>query len=38
MEKVKLTYFGGNGRAGIIRAMLDYSKIPFENEVIDFKD
>ena len=38
MEKVKLTYFGGNGRAGIIRAMLDYAKIPFENEVIDFKD
>jgi hypothetical protein len=38
MEKVKLTYFGGNGRAAIIRAILDYAKVPFENEVIDFKE
>lgn len=38
MEKVKVTYFGGNGRAAIIRAILDYEKVPFENEVIDFKD
>ena len=31
MENVKLTYFYKNGRVGLIRAMLSYKKIPFEN-------
>ena len=31
MENVKLTYFKDNGRVGLIRAMLAYKKIPFEN-------
>ena len=31
MENVKLTYFKDNGRIGLIRAMLLYKKIPFEN-------
>ena len=31
MENVKLTYFKDNGRVGLIRAMLLYKKIPFEN-------
>ena len=31
MENVKLTYFNNNGRVGLIRAMLCYKKIPFEN-------
>ena len=31
MENVKLTYFKDNGRVGLIRAMLTYKKIPFEN-------
>ena len=31
MENVKLTYFKDNGRVGLIRAMLSYKKIPFEN-------
>jgi len=31
MENVKLTYFNANGRVGLIRAMLAYKKIPFEN-------
>ena len=31
MENVKLTYFTINGRVGLIRAMLAYKKIPFEN-------
>ena len=31
MENVKLTYFNDNGRVGLIRAMLSYKKIPFEN-------
>ena len=31
MENVKLTYFTDNGRVGLIRAMLSYKKIPFEN-------
>ena len=31
MENVKLTYFKDNGRVGLIRAMLCYKKIPFEN-------
>ena len=31
MENIKLTYFRDNGRVGLIRAMLAYKKIPFEN-------
>ena len=31
MENIKLTYFNDNGRVGLIRAMLCYKKIPFEN-------
>ena len=31
MENVKLTYFTSNGRVGLIRAMLSYKKVPFEN-------
>ena len=31
MENVKLTYFTSNGRVGLIRAMLAYKKVPFEN-------
>ena len=31
MENVKLTYFNNNGRVGLIRAMLCYKNIPFEN-------
>ena len=31
MENVKLIYFNANGRVGLIRAMLAYKKIPFEN-------
>ena len=31
MENVKLTYFKDNGRVGLIRAILAYKKIPFEN-------
>ena len=31
MENVKLIYFNANGRVGLIRAMLSYKKIPFEN-------
>ena len=31
MENVKLTYFIQNGRVGLLRAMLCYKKVPFEN-------
>ena len=31
MENVKLIYFNANGRVGLIRAMLGYKNIPFEN-------
>ena len=31
MENVKLIYFNANGRVGLIRAILSYKKIPFEN-------
>ena len=31
MENVKLTYFNQNDRLGLIRAMLCYKKVPFEN-------
>ena len=31
MENVKLIYFNANGRVCLIRAMLAYKKIPFEN-------
>ena len=31
MENIKLTYFKANGRVGLIRAMLCYKKVPFEN-------
>ena len=31
MENIKLTYFNQNGRVGLLRAMLCYKKVPFEN-------
>ena len=31
MQNIKLTYFNQNGRVGLIRAMLCYKKVPFEN-------
>ena len=34
MENVKLTYFVQNGRVGLLRAMLCYKKVPFENIMI----
>lgn len=34
----KLHYFGGNGRASNIRAILDYSKATWENLLIDFAE
>ena len=38
MENVKLTYFKDNGRVGLIRAMLSYKKIPFENIMLTFDE
>lgn len=37
-DTFKLTYFGGNGRAAIIRAIFSVMKYPFENEVIEPKE
>ena len=38
MENVKLTYFNANGRVGLIRAMLAYKKIPFENIIYTMEE
>jgi len=38
MENVKLTYFIQNGRVGLIRAMLCYKKVPFENIMLSLED
>ena len=38
MENIKLTYFNMNGRVGLIRAMLCYKKIPFENILITMEE
>ena len=38
MENVKLTYFNQNGRVGLIRAMLCYKKVPFENKMITMEE
>lgn len=38
MNKVKLTYFGANGRAFIPRLILHYSKIDFENIVLSYEE
>ena len=38
MENVKLTYFNQNGRVGLIRAMLCYKKVPFENIMFTMED
>ena len=38
MENVRLTYFNMNGRVGLIRAMLCYKKIPFENKMITMEE
>ena len=38
MENIKLTYFDSNGRVGLIRAMLCYKKVPFENKMITMKE
>ena len=38
MENIKLTYFNMNGRVGLIRAMLCYKKIPFENKMITMEE
>ena len=38
MENVKLIYFNANGRVGLIRAMLAYKKIPFENIMYNMEE
>ena len=38
MENIKLTYFNVNGRVGLIRAMLCYKKVPFENKMITMEE
>ena len=38
MKNVKLTYFNANGRVGLIRAMLCYKKVPFENKLITMEE
>ena len=38
MENIKLTYFIQNGRVGLIRAMLCYKKVPFENIMLSLED
>ena len=38
MENLKLTYFNQNGRVGLIRAMLCYKKVPFENIMISLEE
>ena len=38
MENVKLIYFHDNGRVGLIRAMLAYKKISFENIMYSFDE
>ena len=38
MENVKLTYFNVNGRVGLLRAMLCFKKVPFENKMITMEE
>ena len=38
MENIKLTYFNANGRVGLLRAMLCYKKVPFENKMITMEE
>ena len=38
MESIKLTYFNVNGRVGLLRAMLWYKKVPFENKMITMEE
>ena len=38
MESIKLTYFNVNGRVGLLRAMLCYKKVPFENKMITMEE
>ena len=38
MENIKLTYFIQNGRVGLIRAMLCYKKVPFENIMLSLEE
>ena len=38
MENIKLTYFNANGRVGLLRAMLCYKKVPFENIMVTFDE
>ena len=38
MENIKLTYFNVNGRVGLLRAMLCYKKVPFENNMITMEE
>ena len=38
MENIKLTYFNVNGRVGLLRAMLCYKKVPFENKMITMEE
>ena len=38
MENIKLTYFNANGRVGLLRAMLCYKKVPFENIMVTFEE
>ena len=38
MENIKLTYFNANGRVGLLRAMLCYKKVPFENKMLTMEE
>ena len=38
MENIKLTYFNVNGRVGLLRAMLCYKKVPFENKMLTMEE
>ena len=38
MENIKLTYFNANGRVGLLRAMLCYKKVPFENKMFTMEE
>ena len=38
MENIILTYFNANGRVGLLRAMLCYKKVPFENKMLTMEE
>ena len=38
MENIKLTYFNANGRVCLLRAMLCYKKVPFENKMLTMEE